>query len=320
MSADATAGSRIHTREQLAARGVELARWYVASSLDAAIGALEALGGRGVLKPVRRGPESAGARRIRHPADLLGAWMTPGERRFVVEEALDVAAELSVTLLRAPGGARVALPPVETYRVKVGNVPRRAWCTAPAPLPPDVGERVVAAATAAGDVLAAVAEPVTVELLLLSDGRVVVNDVASGAHATDVALTHACGAPLSDLAARAARGSTTLPRAGATPAASMWVTGEPWCTDVPTLRSLRDALARWAPTVTLRAGALDTDLALASGAGTPRADATLTCCATSVDAALTQLRRARAWCGLWHGRLSAPPARGRRRVHALTTA
>jgi hypothetical protein len=55
-------------------------------------------------------------------------------------------------------------------------------------------------------------------------------------------------------------------------------------------------------------------------AGTTPHDTTLTCCGPDLDAALVHLRRARAWCGLSHERLSAAPTRVRRRARALTIA
>jgi 5-(carboxyamino)imidazole ribonucleotide synthase len=109
------------------------------------------------------------------PADL--EWGGAGEPRWLVEEHLELAAELAVLVARSPSGEVAVYPPVQT--TQVGGICRHL--VVPSPLPPAVGAE-------AADLARGIVEGIAgtgicaVELFVAGGHRILVNELALRPH------------------------------------------------------------------------------------------------------------------------------------------
>jgi 5-(carboxyamino)imidazole ribonucleotide synthase len=170
----------------LAERGFPLGPWREATSADGLRAAVTALGGPCFVKVCEGGYDGRGQAEVAGPDETDAAWRALGERRCVVERALDLEAELSVLVARRPSGEVAVYPPALNHHEQR----ILAWSVLPGPLP-------VPVTRTAGDVARAIAEAIAiegllvVELFLTRDGVVLVNELAprphNSFHATEVA-------------------------------------------------------------------------------------------------------------------------------------
>ncbi len=158
------------------------------------------------VKACHGGYDGRSQARVTHAAEAGAAWTSLGGRESVAEQALDLAAELSVLVARRPSGETRVYPPALNFHERQ----ILSWSVLPAPLPDPVLRqaeeiaRGIATAFSLEGILA-------VELFLLHDGTLLVNELAprphNSFHETEVACSTsqfeqlvraACDLPLGD--------------------------------------------------------------------------------------------------------------------------
>jgi 5-(carboxyamino)imidazole ribonucleotide synthase len=140
------------------------------------------------VKTCRGGYDGRSQARVATAAEAPGAWTALGERRSVAEQALDLAAELSVMVARRPSGEVRVYPPALNFHERQ----ILAWSVLPAPLSNTVASR--AEEIARGIATAFELEGIlAVELFLLGDDSLLVNELAprphNSFHETEVACS-----------------------------------------------------------------------------------------------------------------------------------
>jgi len=219
---------RLREKSFLAGHGFPVPAFCPVTSLEALQAASREIGCPAVLKTATGGYDGKGQQRIESPQDAVGAWKAVGEREAILEEFVPLEKELSVIVVRGPGGHTVCYPPSENTHS------RHILDTAvmPAMVPPDLArhaQKLAAGIATALDVVGLLA----VEMFLARDGGLLVNELAprphnSGHQTFDAAVTSqfeqairaVCGLPL---------GSTALhrPAAIANLLGDLWECGEP---------------------------------------------------------------------------------------------
>jgi len=140
---------------------------------EAAVAAL----GPSFVKASTGGYDGRGQVRVDRPDECAAAWRALRATRCVVEQALDLAAEVSVMVARRPGG-ETAIFPVALNHHERGQL---AWSVIPAPVDARLSEaaaqlgRAVAAAMGVVGVLA-------IEMFVLGDQTLLVNELAPRPH------------------------------------------------------------------------------------------------------------------------------------------
>ena len=207
----------------LSDRGVLVAPWRTASTPEELAAAVAALGGPCWVKSCVRQSDEARPVRVVAPEDARTAWSALGGRPCVAERELDVDLELSVLVARTPRGEVAVYPPALSAR-REGEL---LWTVLPAPVPaPMAGKAEQLAAFVARKLK--VEGLVTVEMFLLRDGRLVVNELVAGPHATYVGAELACATSQWEQLVRAVcdlpLGETRVVR----PVASAVIWGDSW--------------------------------------------------------------------------------------------
>ena len=154
-------------------------------ALDAALQEL----GPSFVKRCRGGYDGRGQARVRGPADRSAArsLLAGAAPAAVVEQALDLEAELSVLVARSTRGEIAVYPPALNQH-EAGVL---AWSLLPAPLPaPVLAEACEIARAIAVDL--EVEGLLTVEFFVLPGGRLLVNELAPRPHNTFHATEIAC--------------------------------------------------------------------------------------------------------------------------------
>ncbi len=158
------------------------------------------------VKNCHGGYDGRSQARVANAGEVSSVWASLGQRPAVAEQALDLEAELSVMVARRPSGEiRVYPPSLNHHERQI-----LSWSVIPAPLP----EKVLRDAEA---IARAIAERfqlegiLAVEMFLLTDGSLLVNELAprphNSFHQTEVACSTsqfeqlvraACDLPLGD--------------------------------------------------------------------------------------------------------------------------
>ncbi|HKO15519.1 MAG TPA: 5-(carboxyamino)imidazole ribonucleotide synthase [Gemmatimonadaceae bacterium] len=146
--------------------------------------------------------------RVHTPGDAESAWRALGGRPAVAEQALELEAELSVLVARAPGGETAVYPPALNHHERQVL----AWSVIPAPLPSEVTTPAIELARGIAEAIG-LEGLLAVELFLVRDGRLLVNELAprphNSFHETELAcltsqfeqlVRAVCGLPLGDTA------------------------------------------------------------------------------------------------------------------------
>ena len=170
----------------LASVGAPLGDYRDASSANEIEAAVRALG-PSFVKSCRGGYDGRGQVHVESAGEARSAWTTLGEAPVVVEQALDLAAELSVMVARRPSGEVAIYPPaLNHHEDRILD-----WSVIPGPLQPDVAHRAteIARDIASGFALEGL---LAIELFLLRDGRLLVNELAPRPHNTFHATELAC--------------------------------------------------------------------------------------------------------------------------------
>lgn len=159
-----------------------------------------------LLKTARLGYDGKGQQLVASAEALPTAWAALGKVPCVLEERLELAAELSVVLARGLEGTIVAFPPG-------ANVHRNGILdatTAPAPLPKAVCQKAVAIARAVAERLDYVGV-LGVEFFWTRDGRLYVNEMAPRPHNSGHHTLDACSVSQFDQQVRALCGLPLAP-------------------------------------------------------------------------------------------------------------
>jgi 5-(carboxyamino)imidazole ribonucleotide synthase len=168
---------RLAEKRFLADHGIALATFHELTHGPEDAAALEALGGRGVLKTTRLGYDGRGQALVGDAAMLAEAARRLGPGPLVLEAFVDFAFELSVIVARGPDGTTVAYPPVRN--IHRDHILHRT--IHPAPLSAAQTEEAVAIATRIA-ILLELEGLLAVEMFLTSDGRLLVNELAPRPH------------------------------------------------------------------------------------------------------------------------------------------
>ncbi len=131
----------------------------------------------GILKTARLGYDGKGQTRVHDRHELASAWAAMKGAGCVLEQRLDLAAELSVIVARGADGALVHLP-VQRNLHREGIL---AVTTVPAGIAPALERQAVAAATLIAESMQYVGV-LCVEFFLLADGSLVANEMAPRPH------------------------------------------------------------------------------------------------------------------------------------------
>ena len=180
------------------------------------------------VKATHGGYDGRSQARVGGVGDVAEAWRAlarpDGTRRLAVaEQALDLEAELSVMVARAPSGETAVYPPALNHHERQVL----SWSVIPAPLPPAVSARALELAS---DIAAALELEglVAVEMFLTRDGRLLVNELAprphNSFHETELACLTSQFEQLVRAVCNLPLGDTTVVR----PAAIVNVFGDLW--------------------------------------------------------------------------------------------
>jgi 5-(carboxyamino)imidazole ribonucleotide synthase len=168
---------RAFQRTQLAALGFAVPPFTVASNPGEIITFARSHGGWPVVAKIRRGGhESRGARFVDGEHQAVGAYAVDSDVELVIEPALAIERELAVLVARRPGGDHVVYPIVESHRRNFVS----DSLLAPADLEPDMAIEAASIAVEIAHAFEAVGI-LAVEFYVV-DGRLIVNELASGTH------------------------------------------------------------------------------------------------------------------------------------------
>jgi 5-(carboxyamino)imidazole ribonucleotide synthase len=156
----------------------------------------------GILKTRRLGYDGKGQKAVANRSQLLAAWRALGEVPCVLEERVDLAAEISVVVARGHDGHSVHLP-VQLNRHRDGilstsQVPARG-------VAPALQRRAVAATLRLADHLGYVGV-LCCEFFITTDGRLLANEMAPRPHNSGHHSIDSCDLSQFDLQLRATLG------------------------------------------------------------------------------------------------------------------
>jgi 5-(carboxyamino)imidazole ribonucleotide synthase len=222
----ATCQNRRREKAFLVDAGLPVVRHRVIDASRTARDELEAFGLPAVVKTAAFGYDGKGQWVLRAPADRAAV---PLDRApFVVEELVELAAEVSVVVARAATGESACYPVIQNWHAEhILDV-----SVAPAAVQPAVAARAEALARRVADALGAVGV-LCVEFFLLAGGDLVVNEIAPRPHNSghltieaaptsqfEQQLRTVCGLPLGAVA-------PFRPAAMANLLGDLWAGGEP---------------------------------------------------------------------------------------------
>lgn len=164
-------------KEWLAAHGFPVGAYQVAGSPSELDHAMAAMGGICFIKASTGGYDGRGQMRVDAGADAAEVWRAIGASHCVVEQGLDLAAELSVMVARRPGGEAVVYEPALNHHEEQVL----AWSVMPAPVPVEITERAKELGLAIATALD-VHGLLGVEMFLTRDGALLVNELAPRPH------------------------------------------------------------------------------------------------------------------------------------------
>lgn len=214
---------RASQKSWLARHGYPLGPWKSAASFEPLRAGVAEFGFDCYLKACRGGYDGYAQARIRCEADLVTAWDTLGPQAYVVEQALDLEAELSVLVARRPSGEIIAYPPALNHHED--QILR--WSVIPAPVSREIVHETCALAVDIANSLA-LEGLLVVEMFMDKHRGLLVNELAPRPHNSYHASERACMTSQFEQAVRALCdlpfGSTDIMR----PVAIANLLGELW--------------------------------------------------------------------------------------------
>jgi 5-(carboxyamino)imidazole ribonucleotide synthase len=175
----AVAQDRVAEKQFLNANGAPTVAFAAADSAEEALGAAAVMGAPVLMKTRREGYDGKGQCWVEHAADAAQAFTDLGGVPVILEARADFVRELSIIAARGRDGAIAIYPLAENHHER--GILRRT--VAPADISPKLAEqaeRIAARILGGLDYVGVVG----VELFELSDGRLLVNEIAPRVHNT----------------------------------------------------------------------------------------------------------------------------------------
>ena len=169
---------------------------------EAQLAAVDAALLPGILKTARLGYDGKGQARVRDRAELAAAWAAMKGVPCVLEQRLDLAAEVSVIVARGADGQVVNLP-VQRNLHRDGIL---AVTTVPAGIADALSAQAIAAATRIAESMQYVGV-LCVEFFVLGDGSLVANELAPRPHNSGHYSIDACDVSQFELQVRTLAGA-----------------------------------------------------------------------------------------------------------------
>ena len=169
---------------------------------EAQLAAVDAALLPGILKTARLGYDGKGQARVRDRAELAAAWAAMKGVPCVLEQRLDLAAEISVIVARGADGQVVHLP-VQRNLHRDGIL---AVTTVPAGIADALSAQAIAAATRIAESMQYVGV-LCVEFFVLGDGSLVANEMAPRPHNSGHYSIDACDVSQFELQVRTLAGA-----------------------------------------------------------------------------------------------------------------
>jgi 5-(carboxyamino)imidazole ribonucleotide synthase len=169
--------NRARQKRWLSDRGFPVGPFWIASSESELRDALERAGPDAFVKSATGGYDGRGQARAGPGDDVAQLWRSLDSSTCVVEQALDLDAEISVMVARRPGGELTTFPPALNHHVN-GVLD---WSVIPAPVAESVAREGVRIARDIAEQLDVVGL-IAAELFVLEDGRIAVNELAPRPH------------------------------------------------------------------------------------------------------------------------------------------
>ncbi|WP_411287448.1 5-(carboxyamino)imidazole ribonucleotide synthase [Phenylobacterium sp.] len=175
----AVAQDRFEEKTFLNANGAPTVAFAAADSPEAAVDAVARIGAPALMKTRRDGYDGKGQRWVEHAADAARVFAELGSVPVIVEAPADFVRELSVIAARGRDGATAVYPLAENHHEH--GILRRSLAPArAAPALTEQAERIAARILAGLDYVGVIG----IELFELSDGRLLVNEIAPRVHNT----------------------------------------------------------------------------------------------------------------------------------------
>ena len=216
---------RARQKEWLAAQGFPLTPFRVVHDEASCERASATLVGSCFVKTTTGGYDGRGQVRTDAPSGIRAAWDSLGKRAVVVEQAVEIAMELSVMVARTPSGTVAAYPPAANHHV--GGI--LAWSVIP-------GVTDAALAARAREIASSIAEELHVEglvcaeMFLTTGGELLVNELAPRPHNSYHESIDGCATSQFEQAVRAICDLPLGSTASLQPAAIANLLGELWPT------------------------------------------------------------------------------------------
>lgn len=214
-------------KDWLRSQGFPLGPHAVVESEEACTRAVSSLGAS-IIKSCFGGYDGRGQARVRNATEAAAAWQAIGTSRAVVEAFLDIEHEVSVLVARAPDGSSTVFPTARNHHTR-GVL---TWSVTPTGLGGATDEQARELGRAVADALGIVGL-LAVEMFLLSDGRLLVNELAPRPHNTFHATERACDTSQFEQLVRAACGLPFGETSIIRPAAIANILGGLWTPDAP---------------------------------------------------------------------------------------
>ncbi len=230
---------RARQKNWLAERGFPVGPYRVVTSEAECADAVAHLG-PAVVKTSTGGYDGRGQARVETAADVPAAWTSLGGGPCVAERFLPLERELSVMVARRPAGESLAFPAALNHHER-GIL---AWSVLPAPLPAQVAADAERIARGIAEELG-VEGLLAVEFFLLTDGTLLVNELAPRPHNSFHGTERACDTSQFEQAVRAAcdlplgDAAVVRPTAIANLLGELWSDGAPPFADALETHSLR---------------------------------------------------------------------------------
>jgi 5-(carboxyamino)imidazole ribonucleotide synthase len=217
-----TINDRARQKEWLVSQGAPVGAYATVSSVAECRKAIERFG-VSYVKAASGGYDGRGQVRVTAPDGAEEAWKALRATRCVVEQAVELAGEISVLVARRADAQVAVYPPA----VNVHEAGQLAWSAIPAPLDAALRGHATELALRLADSLGVVGL-LAVEMFLAADGRLLVNELAPRPHNSFHHTIEACVTSQFEQLVRAVcdlpLGDTTVVR----PAAIANILGDAW--------------------------------------------------------------------------------------------
>ena len=218
---------RARQKDWLASRSFPVAPYHVVRSAGDVRIAVQALG-PAIAKTCSGGYDGRGQVRLASPGEADDAWRTLRTDHAVVEQRVDIEAEISVMVARLPGGAHEVFPVAFNHH----DHGVLTWSVLPAPIADARAREATELGAAVADALE-IEGLLAIEMFVLRDGRLLVNELAPRPHNTFHATERGCVTSQFEQCVRAACALPLGATTAVAPAAIINLLGDLWLGDAP---------------------------------------------------------------------------------------